>query len=412
MTVPAPPAAPLGWLEARVGGLPRTFWTLWCGVLVNRLGAFVFPFLSLFLTRSRGYSVAQTGVVLTVLGVGLAISQPLGGTLADRYGRRRTMVGGLVGSALSLLVVGAARGFLLTCLAVLVFGVFADIFRPASQAAIADLVDEELRPRAYALVFWAINIGFAVATLLGGYLAERGYWLLFAGDALTCLLFAAIILRGVPETRPARTGASTGTMGDVLRDRLMLALVVAVVLQSIAYMQAFYTLPIAIVRDGLGTGGYGLIIGLNGVLIVALQPLLLGMLGRRARGALLLVGALALGAGLGMTALADSLTDHLAAVTVWTIGEIIGAGVLGALVASIAPVHLRGRYMGVFGASYGVSSILGPLLGTQALEHLGEGALWVGCLLCSWLSGVGLLLVSRAADRRSRPAHTGSTTPI
>jgi MFS family permease len=87
-------------------------------------------------------------------------------------------------------------------------------------------------------------------------------------------------------------------------------------------------------------------------------------------------------------------------VTVWSLGEILGAGLLGALVATIAPAHLRGRYMGVFGASFGLSSMLAPGLGTQTLEHLGEGALWLGCLVFATLSGMGMFLVSRAADRR------------
>jgi MFS family permease len=261
-------------------------------------------------------------------------------------------------------------------------------------------VPDELRPRAFALVFWALNVGFAVATLLGGVLAERGYWLLFVGDAATSLAFAGIILRRVPETRPAHVESTPGSLGDVLRDRLMLALVIATVAQSMAYMQAFYTLPLAVVADGLGTGGYGVIIALNGVLIVLLQPFLLGTLGRRRRAPLLLVSGFVLGAGLGLTAFADTLAQHLGVVTVWTLGEIVGAGVLAALVATIAPVHLRGRYMGVFGASYGASSILAPGLGTQVLQHLGEGALWTSCLVLAAGSGVGLFLVSQAADRR------------
>jgi MFS family permease len=92
---------------------------------------------------------------------------------------------------------------------------------------------------------------------------------------------------------------------------------------------------------------------------------------------------------------------HMLAVTVWTIGEIIGAGLLAALVATMSPPHLRGRYMGVFGMSYGVSAFLAPGLGTQVLARLGEGTLWSGCLLLASLSGVLMLLVSRAADRRA-----------
>jgi MFS family permease len=390
------------WWATRVGGLPRAFWALWSGTLVNRLGAFVLPFLALFLTRARGYSVSEAGLVLTSLGFGAAVSQPLGGTLADRIGRRRTMVGGLVAAAASLLALGAAHGLPALCVTAFLFGGSADMFRPASSAAVADLVAPELRARAFALLFWALNLGFAVATLLGGYLADKGYWLLFAGDAATSLAFAAIVLRMVPETMPPRRD-QPGTFLHVLRDRLMLALVLGIILEAVAYMQAFYTLPLAVVHDGLGTRGYGIVVALNGVLIVALQPLFLGALGRRSRGPLLLASGIVIGVGLWLTSFADTIPMHMLAVTVWTIGEIMGAGQLGALVATIAPPHLRGRYMGVFGASYGVSAFLAPALGTQVLAHRGEPTLWTGCLVSACLSGVVMLLVSRAADRRTAP---------
>lgn len=402
MTLPTPVVDPpqASWWDARVGGLPRPFWAIWSGTLINRLGSFVLPFLSLFLTRGRGYSIGEAGLVLTAMGLGSAVSQPVGGSMADHLGRRRTMVIGLLASGVTLLGLGAARGLPLLCMAAFIYGVAADLYRPASQAAIADLVAEPFRARAYALVFWALNLGFAVATLLGGFLADRGYWLLFAGDAATSAGFAVVVLRMVPETRPARHDSAPGSLRDVLRDRLMLALVAAVILQSIAYMQAFFTLPLAVVHDGLGTSGYGQVIALNGVLIVALQPLLLNTLGRRGRGPLLLVANVTVGIGFWLTTFADSVPTHMLAVTVWTLGEILGAGQLGALVASIAPVHLRGRYMGVFGASFGVSAFLAPSLGTQTFEHLGEAALWTGCLITSVLAGIGLLLVANAAGRR------------
>jgi MFS family permease len=402
MSLPVPPAAVVApsWWGSRIGGLPGPFWALWSGTLVNRLGAFVLPFLALFLTQARGYTVGEAGLVLTAMGFGSAISQPIGGMLADRIGRRHTMAGGLAAAAAALVTLGAAHGLPALCLTAFAFGATADIYRPASSAAIADLVAAELRPRAFALVFWALNLGFAVSTLLGGYLADKSYWLLFAGDAATSLVCAAVVLRLVPETMPARR-EQPGSFLDVLRDRLMLALVLGIVLGAVAYMQAFYTLPLAVVHDGLGTGGYGIIIALNGVLIVALQPLFLGALGGRHRGTQLLASGVIIGIGLWLTSFADSVPMHMLAVTIWTIGEILGAGQLGALVATIAPPHLRGRYMGVFGASYGVSAFLAPAFGTQILGHLNEGTLWTACLLSSCVSGVVMLLVSRAAGRRA-----------
>jgi MFS family permease len=388
------------WWTARVGGFPRSFWFLWTGTIVNRAGSFVVPFLALYLTGERDVSVAQAGVVLSLVGLGSAIGQTLGGVLADRIGRRRTMVLGLLSSAVTLLALGAADGFPAVAAAAFAYGLALDLFRPAVQAAVADLVSDADRPRAFALHFWAINVGFSVATPLGGFLASRGYWLLFALDAATCAVFAVLILRTVPETRPVVTGVP-GRLREVLHDRVMLALVACVVAEASVYLQAFVTLPLAFEADGLGPGTYGAAIGLNGVLIVLIQPMLLTVLGRRRRGRLLLVATTAQGIGFGLTAFADAVPLHLLAITVWTLGEVLRAGLLGALVASLAPAHLRGRYMGVFGLSFGIASFVAPVLGTQVLSRAGEGALWGGAFLLSVLAGVGLMLVSRAADRRA-----------
>lgn len=385
--------------SAHVGGLPRAFWFLWSGTLVNRIGSFITPFLALYLTSDRGVSVAQAGLVLSLLGLGSAIGQPLGGVLADRIGRRRTMVLGLLSSAGSLLVLGAMTHLVAVAVAAFAYGLCLDLFRPAVQAAVADLVPDADRPRAFALQFWAINLGFSIATPLGGYLASRGYWLLFVLDAAASVGFAVLILRGVPETRPLVTDTA-GRLRDVLGDRLMLALVASVVAVSLVYLQAFSTLPLVFDADGLGPRTYGLAMGLNGVLIVLLQPLLLGFLGRRSRGPLLLAAMVLQGVGFGITAFADTVAVHLLAITVWTLGEILQAGQLGALVAAIAPAHLRGRYMGTFGFSFGAAAFLGPALGTQVLAHAGEDVLWSGAFVLCCLAGMGLLLVARAADRR------------
>ena len=284
------------------------------------------------------------------------------------------------------------------------YGLCLDLFRPAVQAAVAGLVPDADRPRAFALQFWAVNLGFSVATALGGFLASRGYWLLFVLDAATSSLFALLILRGDPETRPVVTGVA-GRLRDVLTDRRMLALVLSVVAAGVVYAQAFVTLPLVFERDGLGPGAYGAAMAVNGILIVVLQPLLLNAIGRRGRGAVLFVAMLLQAIGFGITAFADTFAVHVVAITVWTLGEILQAGQLGALVAAIAPAHLRGRYMGVFGFSFGAAWSIAPVLGTQVLDRAGELALWGGGFLLCLASGVGLLLVAAAAERGTTTAE-------
>src|SRR5687767_9018187 len=93
-------------VRATAGGLPSTYWLLWVGTLVNRLGNFVVPFLALYLTRERGFSEVQAGLVIALYGAGAAIPGPVGGTLADRFGRRVALGLGLWLGAAGMLFLG------------------------------------------------------------------------------------------------------------------------------------------------------------------------------------------------------------------------------------------------------------------------------------------------------------------
>ena len=90
-----------------------------------------------------------------------------------------------------------------------------------------------------------------------------------------------------------------------------------------------------------------------------------------------------LGLGFFLTLFARSIPAYAATVLLWTLGEIAFNAVGPALVADLAPVHLRGRYNGVFGTSFGAAALVAPIIGTLTLEHLGEGWLWSGCLVAS-----------------------------
>jgi predicted MFS family arabinose efflux permease len=251
------------------------------------------------------------------------------------------------------------------------------------------------------LNFWAVNLGFGIGIPIGGVLAGQGWWWLLGVDIGSMIVFAGIIWARVPETRPARTPSDLpGSLREVLRDRLLLTLVACLTAQGVVYLQAYTTLPLVMARDGLDASGYGIALGLNGVLIIVLQPFLLGIITGRPRGQLLLVSGVLQGLGIALHGLASTLITHMAAVAVWTVGEVLQAGLLATVVASLAPEHLRGRYLGVFGTSFGLAQLLAPLFGTQTLEQLGEGVLWITCAVVGVASAIGLKYVSQTADQR------------
>jgi predicted MFS family arabinose efflux permease len=90
-------------------GLPRVYWLLWTGALINRVGGTVFALLSIYLTRVRGLSPELAGLVLSLYAGGTTVAGPVGGVLADRIGRRATLILATSGAGTFMLMLGFVR---------------------------------------------------------------------------------------------------------------------------------------------------------------------------------------------------------------------------------------------------------------------------------------------------------------
>jgi MFS family permease len=391
------PVRPARWAAA--AGLPRPFWVLFAGTIVNRLGQFVEPFLALYLVRGRDLSLTTAGAVITCFGVGAFGSQPLGGWLADRFGRRVTMVGGLLATAASMGLLAVSRPIWLIAASALVTGVAVDIYRPASRAAVADIIDPADRPRAFAIIYWAVNLGVSVSGVLGGLLAVHGWWILFALDAATSVIFALLIARGVPESRPERSGSEPGGYGPVLRDRLAVALAAATLISGMVYLQAYVALPLAMTHDHLSPASYGVAYAVNPLTVLTFQPLTLRWLLRRPPARVYSASILVLGFGFGLTYFAHTTIAYGATVFVWTLGE-VGFNALGpTIINTIAPESMRGRYNGLIGLAFGGAAMLAPLAGTWSLGQ-GRAVVWGGCFAVAAIVAVAMLGLGPALTRR------------
>src|SRR5688572_23492455 len=78
------------------GGLSREAWLLAVVMFINRSGAMVVPFLSVYLTESMGFTLRQAGILLSLFGVGSMCGTFLGGWLTDRIGHFKVQLGSLV----------------------------------------------------------------------------------------------------------------------------------------------------------------------------------------------------------------------------------------------------------------------------------------------------------------------------
>ncbi|WP_055589234.1 MFS transporter [Streptacidiphilus griseoplanus] len=387
-------------------GLPRSFWIVFAGQFVNRIGALAVPFLVLYL-RDQGLSAADAGTVLAAMGLGGLLSQPLGGALSDRCGPRFTLVAGPSAAALGILALGAADGLPMLLATAALVGVLADVYRPAAAALVAEVVPSASRARAFSLIYWAVNLGVALAGLLAGLLARHGYRPLFLVQAATGAAFALLIAVALPPRRPpGEAPAPDGTAGRqppaVLRDRVLLALIALNLLNGVVAAQIVLGVPLAVRDSGLDPTAYGAVLLTAGVLIAVAQPLLAAWLERFDRITVLSLSWLVFGAGMAATGLAGTLPQYLATVAVWTLGEIGAASFVGAIVADLAPPRAQGRYQAAFGWSYAAAQLAGPLAGAS-LYALAPWALWWTCAALGLLGAVGGLALTAPLRRRAAP---------
>jgi MFS family permease len=389
--------------DRRGAGLPAAFWWLFAGSLVNSLASFLVAFLALFLT-ARGFTVEETGLVVALFGAGTVVAGPVAGAVADRLGRRPTILFSLLVSGALTGLLGAIRAPVAIGAAVLLIGLISNGYRPAAAAVVADVVPAPDRSKAFGFLYWAGNLGMAVSAAGGGLLASLGWGVLFLVDSATTLLFALLVWRRIPESRPApgegAGGAAARGYAAVLGDRVLLAFLGLQLVLMMAFLQFLVALPVEMARGGFGPAVYGRVIAVNGVLIVALQPVAARRLARADTGAVLAAGAALVGLGYGGYALCRTAWHYALATAVWSLGEILVLPVASAVVASLAPPDLRGRYQGLYSLAFGLAMIASPLAGASALGRLGPAALWAACLVFSLLVALGHLAAGPARRRR------------
>jgi MFS family permease len=386
-------------------GLPPTYWLIWIGTLINRLGGFVIPFLTLYLTAKREIPVSQAALVVSLFGAGSFIAQLTGGELTDRLGRRPVMLMSFFITPIFMVMLGLARDLAIISTATFIVGFFTDLYRPAVGAAIADLVLPESRTRAYGYNYWAINLGAAVAPVLAGLIAGYNYLILFIADAATTAIFGLIVLFGIRETRPAEAHHAAHIslrerLKQIKREPILLIFSLLALFFGMIYMQGMVTLPLDMQANGLGPQQYGATIALNGFLIILVTIPISNMAAKWPRFETIAVSALLLGFGFGFTAFANTLPLYMVSVALWTLGEIAATAVAPAIIADLSPVELRGLYQGIFGSAWGLAFFIGPLVGGWVFEHIGKNVLWGGCLILGIVLAVCYLIMSAPAKRR------------
>jgi MFS family permease len=396
--------------------MPGQFRLLVFGTLLTTTGvAVAYPFLTLYLNTQLHVPMDQIGLLFIGNAVGGLFAQTLAGPVADRFGRKPVMVIGLlVQSCVSIGFTQASSfehfAMLSTC-----SGFFGSLFMPASSAMVVDLVGADRRAEAFGLIRVAANLGFVIGPSLGGFLAVHSYTMLFVATAAAQITYVVILMFFARETLPVRSSAVkfqswAGGFGKMLRDRPFLVLLVASLLTTSVYTQLMTTFPVYLKEQiGIQESGYGLLMAMNGGLIVLFQITITRLVERRDRAIVLFLGTLCYAIGIGSIGWWRELPLFAMSMIVVTIGEMMIAPVASAQVADLAPEDMRARYMAAFGLTWTLGYGIGPTWGGAVMTRLGAPWLWNIAIVLGCLAAVAYLPLHWMArrDRTGRQEHLG-----
>lgn len=403
-------------------GLPKSVYVLFATTVVNGLGTFVFPFMTLLLTKRLGYTDSQAGMVMMVSSLAYLPGAILGGKLADRFGRKKVMAITQALSVAALVPCGFLGDSPLVVAFIMASLLFDGLTDPARSAMQTDITNPGNRQAAFSLLYLGHNLGFAGGPLIAGFLFNAAPQWMFWGNAIAAFLALSLVIAFVPETKPtdAQIEASLETdstekavKGGIFKALLsrpyLLVYVAITTLYGFAYAQHRFLIPLQ--TDALfGAAGatlYGLLMTMNAVLVVIFNIPLVALLRRFRPIVNTALAGFLYALGFGMLAFAGAPWAFFVSAFLWTMGEIVDATNSQVYVANHTPMSHRARFNAVLPIIWGLGwTVSTPISGAMS-DRVGLGPTWLLVGAAAALAACGLLVLDRA--ERSRAKTTGGT---
>ena len=371
-------------------GMPKEIYVIFVARIINALGCFVMPLLTIILTQNVGLSKQMTGFYISFSGLLYLPAAMVGGKLADTIGRKKVI----------LLFDGLAAGFYILAgfmepsmpmiYILMLAGACMVTAGPAHDALIADLTTPETRNGAYALSYMGWNIGFAVGPVIGGMLYKNHLPLFFIGDALTALIALCLIAFFVPETilrtkediidvdRSLEKREEGSILTVLLKRPILIYFGIIMLGYNFAYAQWSFMLPMQTMQNFSGDGAkyFGYIAGFNGLVVMLFTPIVMKIVEGIKSMRRMVYGGLLYALGFGMLGVTHSLSFVFLWAFTFTIGEVILAISVTPFIVNNTPVSHRGRMNSLVPMMFGLGNTLGPVGMGYALTYVSIDTGW------------------------------------
>ena len=361
-------------------GLSKEAWLLSFIMLVNRSGTMVLPFMTLYLTGKEMHrTLSEAGFVMALFGLGSIIGAYFGGKFSDKIGFYKVQLFTLIGGGMMFIVLGQMKSYPLICVVTFFLSMINEAFRPANSSSIAFYSNSENRTRSYSLNRLAINLGWAVGATIGGLVAAFNYELLFWIDGLTNILAAGLLFYFLkPQIQLKKEADQDITKTEVVpemmsayKDKIYLWFLVLMTLFSCCFVQLFTTIP-KYFRDDmhLNERYIGFIMAVNGIIIVAIEMVLVYTLEKKNKNTQWIIIGLVMCAFSYLSLLIPGNAKYISLVMILfiTVGEIMAFPFMNVFWIQRANDKNRGQYAALYTMSWGIGNTVGPFLCSALVE--------------------------------------------
>jgi MFS family permease len=384
-------------------GYPRQFWLLFFGMLISTTGAsMIWPFLMIYVSERLQLPLTMAASLMTLNAAAGLVFSFVAGPMTDRLGRKWVMVISLAVNGLGYLFMSRANTLGAFAFLMTLSGAFNPLYRVGADAMMADLVPPERRPDAYSLIRMSNNVGVALGPVIGGLIAASSYTIAFYIAASGMIFYSLLLFIFASETLVRQAGPIDlkrerfGGYAHIWRDTPFMSFTGAVTLTTICASMMWVLLSVYTKENfGLPESKYGLIPMTNALMVVFLQFPVTQVTKRYPSLWMLAAGSFFYAVGVGSVALGNGFPGFWLSMVIMTVGELILVPTATTYVANLAPAEMRGRYMSIYGLTWGVATGIGPVLGGFLNDNMGPITIWMGAFLIGITSTFSFLMLTR-----------------
>jgi MFS family permease len=382
---------------------PKQLRLMFFGMLISTLGSsMIWPFLMIYVRQRVNLPLTQIASLMTINATTAIIAAFIAGPITDRVGRKWVMVISLAGNSLVYFFMSGAHNYLSFALLLAFSGMFNPLYRVGADAMVADLIQPEKRPDAYALMRLSNNAGISIGPMIGGFVSSLSFSVAFYFAGSGMMIYSVLLALFAVETLSEESGKFTkisksfGGYLHVIRDTQFLMFIGAFILTQMCALLIWILMPVyANNIFNVPESQYGFIPTTNALMVVFLQVFITRITKRYRALPVMMIGTIFYALGVGSVALGRSFIGFWISIIIMTIGELILMPTSSTYVANLAPPDMRGRYMSIAGLTWSAAAGIAPVLGGYLNDAIAPVATWYGGFVIGILGTIGFYILSK-----------------